>query len=297
MEFLFQIRQNWDGSFHGKRRKVHMDAVAPPTSIEELQDRLFDVSETLPKRLRQCADYVAANPDRVAVSTVAEMAAAAGVKPSAFMRFCQVLGFSGFSEMQRLFRNSYAQNWPDYTTRLEKLRESGADSPSALLAEFIEAGRLSLENLAKTIDPRALDAAVKAISEAEMVHIVGLRRAFSVASYLAYAFEKMNVPTMLHDAVGRLDTRHAIRERDVVIAITFAPYTAETVDLATAARRAGAKVVGITDALTSPLRQLTPLILTVSEADFGAFRSLSATLSLAMAMVVAVGAVERGNRK
>lgn len=274
-----------------------MDVLSAPTSIEELQDRLLDLADSLPKRLRQCADYVAANPDRVAVSTVAEMAAGAGVKPSAFMRFCQVLGFSGFSQMQRLFRESYSQNWPDYTTRLEKLRESGADSPSALLAEFIEAGRLSLENLAKTIDPRALDAAIKAISEAQLVHIVGLRRAFSVAAYLAYAFEKMNVPTMLHDAVGKLDSRHAFREGDVIIAITFAPYTAETVDLAHAARRAGARIVAITDSLTSPLRQLTPLVLTVSEADFGAFRSLSATLSLAVALVVAVGAAEREVKK
>jgi DNA-binding MurR/RpiR family transcriptional regulator len=267
-----------------------MDALSAPTSIEELQERLFDLSDTLPKRLRQCADYVAANPDRIAVSTVAEMAHGAGVKPSAFMRFCQVLGFSGFSQMQRLFRDSYSQNWPDYTTRLEKLRESGADSPSALLAEFIEAGRLSLENLAKTVDPRALDSTVKALADAKMVHIVGLRRAFSVASYLAYAFEKMDVPTMLHDGVGRLDTQHAVRDGDVVLAITFAPYTAETVELANAARRAGARVVGITDSLTSPLRQITPLILTVSEADFGAFRSLSATLSLAVAISVAVGA-------
>lgn len=270
-----------------------MTEVSAPASIEELLDRMLEVSDGLPKRLKQCADYVAANPDRIAVSTVAEMADGAGVKPSAFMRFCQVLGFSGFSQMQRLFRDSYAQNWPDYATRLEKLRESGAGSPSALLAEFIEAGRLSLENLAKTIDPRTLDAAIKTLSEANMVHIIGLRRAFSVAAYFAYAFEKMSVPTMLHDTVGALDSRHAIRRGDAVIAITFAPYTPETIELAEAARAAGAEVVAITDAIASPLRPITPLLLTVSEADFGDFRSLSATLSLAVALVVAVGASGR----
>ena len=270
-----------------------MDAVSAPASIEELLDRLLKTSGDLPKRLKQCADYLASNPDRVAVSTVAEMAEGAGVQPSAFMRFCQVLGFSGYSQMQRLFRESYTQNWPDYATRLEKLRETGGGSPSALLAEFIEAGRLSLENLAKTIDPRTLDTAIKTLSEAGMVHIVGMRRAFSVASYLAYAFEKMDVPTMLHDHVGRLDGRHAIRRGDAVIAITFAPYTHETVELAQAGRRAGAKVVAITDSIASPLRSVTPLLLTVQEADFGDFRSLSATLSLAVALVVAVGTANR----
>jgi len=267
-----------------------MDAVSAPANIEELLDRVHQVSGNLPKRLKQCADYLVTNPDRVAVSTVAEMADGAGVQPSAFMRFCQVLGFSGYSQMQRLFRETYTQSWPDYSTRLQKLRATGAGSPSALLAEFIEAGRLSLENLAKTIDPRTLDSAIKTLSEANMVHIVGMRRAFSVASYLAYAFEKMNVPTMLHDSVGKLDSRHAIRRGDAVIAITFAPYTHETVELAEAGRRAGAHVVAITDSPASPLRPVTPLLLTVQEADFGDFRSLSATLSLAVALVVAVGA-------
>src|SRR5690606_31618212 len=117
--------------------------------------------------------------------TVSELAAGAGVQPSAVMRFCQVLGFSGFSQMQRLFRDSYSRNWPDYPTRLRKLRENGADSPPALLAEFVEAGRLSLETLARTVDPDALDEATRIIAGAGLVHIVGLRRAFPVASYMA----------------------------------------------------------------------------------------------------------------
>lgn len=89
-----------------------------PDTIRAFDDRLLEVSKSLPKRLRQCASYVAENKERIAVSTVAEMAEGAGVQPSAFMRFCQILGFSGYSEMQKLFRNSYVGGWPDYSTRL-----------------------------------------------------------------------------------------------------------------------------------------------------------------------------------
>lgn len=74
-----------------------------PANVKEFEARLLEVADRLPKRLKQCADYVAANQDRIAVSTVAEMAEGAGVQSSAFMRFCQILGFSGFSEMQKLF--------------------------------------------------------------------------------------------------------------------------------------------------------------------------------------------------
>ena len=44
-------------------------------------------------------------------------------------------------------------------------------------------------------------------------------------SYLTYVFEKMAVPVMLHDGVGKLDHRHALRKGDAVLAISFAPYS------------------------------------------------------------------------
>lgn len=264
--------------------------VSAPTSVEDFRHRLTSASQNLPRRLRQCADYIAANTDRIAVSTVAELAAGADVPPSAVMRFCQTFGFSGFSEMQRLFRDAYAPGWPDYATRLKNLKAGGAGSPTALLGEFVEAGRLSLEALASSIDEGALRRAVDLLAQADTVHVIGLRRAFPVACYLAYAFEKMNVPAMLHDGLGKLDHRFALRPGDAVLAITFSPYSEETLALAQDAHDRGLIVVGMTDLVTSPLARLSDAVLTVPEVDFGAFRSLSATLALAMALSVAVGA-------
>ena len=266
------------------------DSVPPaPATVDEFHGRLADILEDLPRRLRQCAEYVAANTDRIAVSTVAEIAIGADVPPSAVMRFCQILGFSGFSEMQRLFRGAYSPGWPDYSTRLKNLRDGGTGSPTALLAEFIEAGRLSLEALAKSADEVALTRAVALLTSAQTVHVIGLRRAFPVASYLAYVFEKMAVPAMLHDGVGALDHRFALRPGDAVLAITFAPYSEETLALAQDAKTRGLPVVGLTDRMTSPLVRFADTTITVPEVDFGAFRSLSATIAMAISLAVAVG--------
>ena len=259
-----------------------------PVTVEEFRLRLAEVSPTLPRRLRQCADYIAANADRIAVSTVAELAAGADVPPSALMRFCQILGFSGFSDMQRLFREAYSPGWPDYATRLANLKGT-TGSPSALLAEFIEAGRLSLESLAKTADEAALARSVALLAAAGTVHVIGLRRSYAVACYLTYVFDKMSVPAMLHDGVGKLDHRFALRPGDALIAITFAPYSDETLTLAADAKARGLPVVALTDSLTSPLVRLSDAVLTVPEVDFGAFRSLSATIAMAITLAVAVG--------
>lgn len=268
-------------------------ATGAPETVEAFRARLAALSDGLPKRLRQCADHVAENLDRIAVSTVADLAAGADVPPSAVMRFCQIMGFSGFSDMQRLFREAYSPGFPDYATRLANLK-GGAGGASRLLAEFVEAGRLSLEGLTASVDEAALEQAVQTLAGAGMVHVVGLRRAYPVAAYLAYVFEKMSVPAMLHEGAGALDHRHALRAGDALLAITFAPYSAETLALASEAHARGLPVVALTDTASSPLARLSQAVLTVQEVDFGAFRSLSATIAMAIALAVAVGTARGG---
>ena len=261
----------------------------PPASIEAFAQRLAENAGSLPKRLRQCADHVAANLDRVAVSTVAELAEGAGVPPSALMRFCQIMGFSGFSEMQRLFREEYAGARPDYATRLRALRDQGASAPGALLAEFVDAGRASLERLAAQVDEKELGIVTECLAQARTIHLAGFRRAYPVASYMAYALERMGVPAMLHSGIGHLDQAQVLSADDALLAITFAPYSAETVALVRTAMARRVRVVALTDGAASPVALPGVAVLKVEEVDFGAFRSLSATLALAMALAVAVG--------
>ena len=260
----------------------------PPATADEVRERTLEVLQTLPKRLRQCADYLLRHPEKIAVSTVADMAAGAGVQPSAVMRFCQVIGFSGFSEMQRVYREDYAERWPDYATRLERLRDrDGQVAP--LLLDFIGAGHKSLNLLAETIDFAALERAVSVLGAAQTIHLVGLRRSFPVASYLSYVFDKMHIPTVLHGAPGGLGSASAVRRGDVALIVTVAPYSPEAVEIATMAADRGVPVVGITDGADSPLVGIPGETLWVREVDVGSFRALSATLTLATALAVAVG--------
>lgn len=264
-----------------------------PATVEDFRNRLLKVSETLPKRLRQCADYLALNTDKIAVSTVAELSTAAGVQPSAFMRFCQLLGFSGFSELQKLFRQDYAQRWPNYTSRLDALRSEAAGNPFGLLEEFVETGHASLESLTKTVDAAALQSAVDILVAAPTIHLIGLKRAFPIAYYLGYAFGKMSVPALLHDRIGDLDQQHLMRPGDALIAISYAPYTQFTLDAAALAASGDIKVVAITDALNSPLQRVSEATLLVREVDMGDFRALSASFALAITLATAVGARRR----
>jgi DNA-binding MurR/RpiR family transcriptional regulator len=261
-----------------------------PQTVEAFRARLSDLSGQLPRRLQQCADHVARHLDRIALSTVAQVAKEAGVPPSAMMRFCQVMGFSGYADLQRLFREALSQAPPDYATRLANLKAGGAGQPSTLVAEFVEAGRQSMEALARNLDEMSLEQAVGTLAQAKTIHLAGFRRSFPVASYLAYVFDKLGIPAVLHDGVAGLGHRSSLCPGDALLAITFSPYSEETLGLAEDARARGLPVVALTDPPGTQLHKRADTILTVTEIDFGAFRSLSAVIALALALAVAVAA-------
>jgi DNA-binding MurR/RpiR family transcriptional regulator len=99
----------------------------------------------------------------------------------------------------------------------------------------------------------------------------------------------MEIPAVLHSGVANIQMDNLIRPNDAVIAVTFSPYSQLTLDLVSKARANGADIVAITDVVTSPLAKLKAIQLLVSELDVGAFRALSASLSLAIALAVSVG--------
>jgi DNA-binding MurR/RpiR family transcriptional regulator len=263
-----------------------------PGDFEELKQQLALRQARLSKRLRQVAAFALAHPDEIALGTVMEIAARADVQPSTLVRFAKSFGFSGFSEMQRLFRSRLRSNWPTYAERLAGIKASGPDAgaPETLLGGFARAARASIDRLEQEHDAGALDRAVKLLAGARTIHLLGQRRAFAVASYLAYAFGKLGVPVQLMDNVGSLlpEQATAIHLDDAVIAISFAPYTPGTLEMAERAAAAGVPVIALSDGPLSPLAGSAQVSIEVAEADFAAFRSLSATLCLATTLAVAV---------
>lgn len=262
-----------------------LDPAQPPATLAAFRQRLAELDGNLPRRLQQCADHLATQQDRIAVLTVAELAAGAGAPPSAMMRLCKALGFSGFSDLQRLFRSSMSAVLPDYATRLRALKSSAANHPAALVAEFVEAGRQSLAHLAQDLDDAALERAVATLAKASQLYLVGYRRALPVAAYLDYVFAQLGVPATL-----QRDTTQPLGVKDAVLAVTFAPYAQETLAVMAAARERKVPVVVLTDPLGTALTDLADVILTVAEVDFGKFRSLSATIALALALALAIAA-------
>ncbi|MGV3490176.1 MAG: MurR/RpiR family transcriptional regulator [Devosia sp.] len=262
-----------------------------PRDFPTLRALIAARAPSLPRRLTQVATYALDNPDDIAFGTAASVAQRSGVQPSTLVRFSQALGYQGFSDLQDVFRARLRDRVPSYEERLKQLREHGEASKTGLLLQgFSEAAERSVQDLRVKLDPATLDAAVDILSKAETIYLIGLRRSFPITSYMAYAMGKLGVRNVLVDGVAGLGAEQTgfISPRDAVLAISFTPYASETVNLAHAAKGRAAKIVSITDSIFSPIAGIADAWLEIAEADFEGFRSMAATMALAMTLTVAV---------
>jgi DNA-binding MurR/RpiR family transcriptional regulator len=218
------------------------------------------------------------------------------VQPSTLVRFAQTLGFSGFSDLQEIFRARLRDRWPDYGERLKRLEERAQSGGSlALLDGFAEAAVASLARLREDASAADLDQAAQILAGARRIGLLGQRRVFPVTSYLAYACAKLGIEALLLDNRGGLLAEEArfLGREDALLAVSFTPYTPETLEVAAEVAGRGVPVVAITDSAFSPLTRSAEAWIEVVESDYGAFRYLSATMTVAIALAVSTAELRR----
>lgn len=263
-----------------------------PRDFSALKARIMERAGDLPRRLSQVASYALDNPDDIAFGTAASIATAADVQPSTLVRLAQALGYEGFSDLQEVFRSRLRDRILNYDERLAQLREHGlsASKTGLLLEGFSEAAIRSLAELRQKAEPGHLERAVDLLASAETIYLIGLRRSFPITSYMAYAMGKLGVRNILVDGIAGLGPEQAsfITPRDAALVVSFTPYANETIALAGAVKARSAKIVSITDSAFSPIAPLADAWLEIVEANFEGFRSMAATMALAMTLTVAV---------
>ncbi|MCF4998506.1 SIS domain-containing protein [Pseudomonas syringae] len=271
------------------------EPASPAMNAERLLKMIADEYDLLPRQLKCIASYMSRQSDRIMVDRISDIARECEVHPSAIVRFSQRFGFSGFSEMQALFRQAYTHKTTPVQTYQQRVRSMIADksrhtSAAQLARECIDATLSGIERLHEELDDTAFEKATDLIVNADNIYVIGVRRSFAVADYLVYNLQHTNKRIHLVSGLGGSyrEQMRSVRANDLVIAISFIPYAKETRHCLRYARQQQAKVVVITDSSVSPLAKGANAALLVNEGSSFAFRSLSATLCLCQALFIAV---------
>ena len=283
---------------------MRKSAAAFPETYDQLEKAIIEQFPSLSKRLQQIASHALDNPSEFALETIAAVSQRAGVQPSSLIRFAKVFGFSGYSDMQRVFRLRLTDAMPDYKERLKSLNgaeEEGEEAKdvNALLEQFVEADIVGLRRLQQNKRLGGLlDQAFKLITDSETVYVVAHRRSFPIACYLAYALSQMNVRNVLVDGVGGMfmqQVSHAT-SKDVIIAISSKAYSPDVAQVVREARQRSVRVIAMTDSPLSPLAEHADVSLEVQQASVGLFRSQAVNMTLAVTLIVGLGRAVEAKR-
>lgn len=271
------------------------DAQTNPTaSAGSVIAALTSRFESLSPQLQRAARAIIDSPREVGVQSMRALAGKLDVHPNTLVRLAQSLGFDGYEAMRERFRDFVvADGLGSFRDRAKWLQEMEARGGTAeVVAELAAATEQNLEAMWRRQDAAGLDAAADAILAAPRVYVLGMGSAYCLAQQFWYvarmAFEHI-VPIPRHGSQP-VDDLAWIRADDVLVALTFQPYRAETMQAVRRARRIGAAVVGVTDSVTSPLAKLADHLLvspTHTPQFFQSHAAVTALLEGLIAVMVA----------
>jgi DNA-binding MurR/RpiR family transcriptional regulator len=272
---------------------------APPpaagAAVDALLERISTEFGGLSRQLKLIAHYVEQHRGHLGLEKIQDVAARSGVQPSAVVRFAKHFGFSGYTEMQKIFRDGISQQIApshNYQARIRDVIDhaQGQLSSTDIAAEFIGGAIAGMRELQRSVHDSALADAVELLAHAPAIWVAGARRSFPAASYLTYALQHADRPVHLVTGVGGMHEGQlrGLREGDVMIAISYAPYAQETLHAAQLALERGGKLIAITDSRMSPLAGTATVSLLVSESSTFGFRSLTNTMALAQSLFIAL---------
>jgi DNA-binding MurR/RpiR family transcriptional regulator len=264
-------------------------------TFDSLRDRITGRYDDLSPHLQRLARIALEDPNSVALETVAAIAGRVEVQPSTLIRFAKEFGYSGFSEMQKIFKLRLIEGGPNYRERVyEQHAETASDhpeGPAELLEQCADASIASLQNLKSTVGREELDRAVDILDRSEHVYVAGLRRSRPIATYLSYGLVRLERRCSILDFGGGMAAQQVanMRPGDVLVAIAFAEYAAPVVDVVREAHLRGVTVLAITDTSSSPLARNSTIAFYVDDETTGQFRPIAGAIGLVHTFIISLG--------
>lgn len=243
---------------------------------------------TFSKGQKRIAAFIQESYDKAAFMTASKLGTTVNVSESTVVRFAAELGYEGYPAMQRALQEMI-RNKLTSVQRIEVAnnRMGDQDVLSMVMQSDIDKIRMTLEECNRA----DFSGAVDAIVEAKRIYILGVRSSVAVSSFLGFYFNLIfdNVVQVHSNSASEMfEQLIRVGEGDVVIGVSFPRYSRRTVQALRFARDRKAKVIAITDSVTSPLAESASHTL-LAKSDMASFvDSLVAPLSLVNALIVAV---------
>jgi DNA-binding MurR/RpiR family transcriptional regulator len=279
------------GTATGKGRRTIDPANAEKTGLGELTARV----EKLTQADTRLLDVLLADPVRAAMEHGKEIAARAGVHPSAAVRLAQRLGFTGYPQLREYLRSRLVED--DYETPEARIaaRLARADD-ERLLDSVLTSEITALEHLRSTVSDADIRRFSVAILKARRIFLFGHGHGAALAELVALRLRRSG-----YDARDLSETDQQLAEHlaliasdDVLWTISFRQVSPRLKALRRIAAGRGACLLALTDLRGARLDPPSHAQIAVSRGGPGESQSLVVPMTIANTVVLDLARIDDG---
>ena len=233
------------------------------------------------------AETIMSNPISISEMNISQLAEASGTSVASVVRFCKTLGFKGFPDFRM-----------ELVREVSRMGSIGAqpsdldggitidDSPAQVIAKIAAADALAIQTTAEKLDPKVFAQVVALMDKAQTVATFGVASSGYVAMDAQLKLNRLGKSSVAwRDAHSALTSISLLKRGDLLIAISHSGTTLDIVDVISAFKERGIRVVLITNGMRSPAANLSDLVLYTSARET-TFRSGATASRIAQLTVV-----------
>lgn len=215
------------------------------------------------KKEKQIADEILKNADRVVYQSIKELAHECGTSESSIVRFCKLLGYSGFIELKLELAKSAFESSGDTDTSSDGNMITSNDEDNITKALFSNISNF-FHRITDAIDYKEIDNATDAILKSNLLFVSG----YIYSGQIAYAFhERMNalgIPTFIAFEQVEMQRNVIMASKDTsYIFLSHSGASKQSIECAQLAKNRGAVIIVITTAAAAPLAKLADILIII----------------------------------
>lgn len=255
--------------------------------------KIKNMYPSMSKGHRKIADYILENYDKAGFMTALKLGETAGVSESTAVRFAYELGFEGYPEFQNELSET-AKRTLTFVQRINLAEDKIKDCD--ILQRVTNLDIASIRSTMESISKDEFYSIVNTITSARKVYIIGSRSAEPLAMFLHYYLNLMLDEVINVKSSGTTEVLQQvlkINHDDVIIGISFPRYSSQTLKALQYSSDRNAKVIAITDSLTSPIAKVSKYTL-LAKSNMNSFiDTLTGPLTVLNALLVAISIIKK----
>lgn len=212
------------------------------------------------KTEKKIADFVVQNTNRVLFMSITELSEACGVADASVHRFCRTMGVKGYQEFKMKLSLSISSEEEDMPEKNEM--DLKIDSLEFSLDKILQGHINALKETRTLMRMDEIEITVKMMEDAKNIYFFGIGDSLLTAREARNKFLRIcNKVSCVDDPHMQAMTASMAGPEDVIFIISYSGATKDNIYVAKIAKKAGAKIVGITRFLKSPLTGYTDALL------------------------------------